>query len=164
METYYSDLGEVTSLSLDSKGNIFMGIKEKGLYYLDRRQGQNPMFTKIFSNNDPHRVDELPFKNIHNIVMESDDRLWICSSEGLGILQRRFFESLGSIPNANTTSICMAENGKIFVNFGDIYVIDRTDIGFEGSPLKDFAGGTVTALATAAIIYGPEQAPGNSSG
>jgi len=149
VETFYSDLGEVTTLALDSKGNIFIGIKEKGLYYLDRRKGQSPRFIKIFSNNDPHRVDELPFKNIHNIVMESDDKLWICSAEGLGILQRRFFESLGSIPNANTTSICMAENGKTFVNFGDIYVINRTDIGFEGAPLQEFAGGTVTALATA---------------
>jgi ligand-binding sensor domain-containing protein len=148
-ETFFSILGEVTTLSLDSKGNIFMGIKEKGLYFLDRRQGQSPRFIEIFSNNDPHRVDKLPFKNIHNIVMESDDKLWICSSEGLGILQRRFFESLGSIPNANTTSICMADNGKIFVNFGDIYVIDRTNLGFEGAPLLDFSGGTVTALATA---------------
>ncbi len=148
-ETFYSDLGGVTTLALDSKGNLFLGIKEKGLYYLDRRQDQSHRFIKIFSNNDPHRVDELPFKNIHNIVMESDDELWICSAEGLGILQRRFFESLGSIPNANTTSICMADNGKIFVNFGDIYVINRTDIGFEGAPLQDFAGGTVTALATA---------------
>lgn len=149
IETFYSDLGEVSTISLDSKGNIFMGIKEKGLYYLDRRQKESPRFIKIFSNNDPHRVDELPFKNIHNIVMVSDDELWICSAEGLGILQRRFFESIGSIPNANTTSICMAENGKTFVNFGDIYVIERTDIGYEGAPLKNYSGETVTALAAA---------------
>jgi len=149
IETFHSNLGEVSTISLDSKGNIFMGIKEKGLYYLDRRQGESPHFIKIFSNNDPHRVDELPFKNIHNIVMESDDELWICSAEGLGILQRRFFESIGSIPNANTTSICMVENGKTFVNFGDIYVIDRTDIGYEGAPLQNYTGGTVTALAAA---------------
>jgi len=147
IETFYSDLGEVSAISLDSKGNIFMGIKEKGLYYLDRRQGESPRFIKIFSNNDPHRVDELPFKNIHNIVMESDDELWICSAEGLGILQRRFFESIGSIPNANATSICMAENGKIFVNFGDIYVIEQTDIGYEGATLQNYTGETVTALA-----------------
>jgi streptogramin lyase len=149
IETFDSKLGEVSTLSLDSKGNIFMGFKEKGLYYLDRRQGESPTFIKIFSNNDPHRVDELPFKNIHNIVMKSDDELWICSAEGLGILQRRFFESIGSIPNANTTSICMLENGKTFVNFGDIYVIDRTDIGYEGVPLQNKTGGTVTALTAA---------------
>jgi ligand-binding sensor domain-containing protein len=148
-KTYYSNLGEVSALSLDSKGNIFLGIREKGLYFLDRRQDQSPRFIQVFSNNDPHRVDELPFKNIHNIVMESDDELWICSDEGLGILQRRFFESLGSIPNANATSICMAENGKIFVNFGDIYAIDRTDIGYEGAPLQNYTGATITALSMA---------------
>ena len=149
VETYSSNLGEVSTISLDSKGNIFMGIKEKGLYYLDRRQDKRHRFIKIFSNNDPHRVDELPFKNIHNIVMESDDELWICSAEGLGILQRRFFENVGSIPNANATSICMAENGKTFVNFGDIYVIERTDIGYEGAPLQNNTGETVTALSVA---------------
>lgn len=148
-ETYYSDKGEVTSLSLDSQGNIYLAIMEKGLYYLDRRQGQNPQFMQVFSNNNPHSVVELPFKNIHKIFRESDDRLWICSSEGLGILQRRFFESLGSVPNANASSICIAENGKIFVNFGDIYVIDRTNLGYEGVLLPGFSGETVTALTAA---------------
>ena len=148
-ETFETSLGEVTSLALDSKGNIFMGIRKKGLYYLDRREGRKPVFIKVFSSNDPHRVDELPFKNIHNIVLESDDILWICSSEGLGILQRRFFESIGSIPNANTTSICISDNSKIFVNFGDIYVIERTDLGFEGASLPPFAREPVTALTAA---------------
>lgn len=148
-ETFYSEPGEVTTLSLDSKGNIYLGVKGKGLYYLDRRRGQSHQIIKVFSNNNPHSVNELPFKNIHKIVMESDDRLWICSAEGLGILQRRFFESLGSIPNANTASICIAENGKIFASFGDIYVIDRTDLGYEGSLLQRFSGGNVSALATA---------------
>lgn len=147
-KTYDSDLGEIMSLALDSKGNIFLGIRERGLYYLDRREGREPMFIKIFSSNDPHRVNELPFKNIHHIVMESDDQLWICSSEGLGILQRRFFESLGSIPNANTTSICTSKNGNVFVNFGDIYVIERTDLGYEGKPLPSIAREPVTALTT----------------
>jgi len=145
-ETFRLNLGKVNSLALDSRGNIYMGIEEKGLYYLDRRSGREARYIKIFSSNDPHRVNELPFKNIHNIVMESDDELWICSAEGLGILQRRFFESLGSIPNANTTSICIAENGKIFINFGDIYVLEPTDFGYEGKPLPSFAREPVTAL------------------
>ncbi len=90
-ETFHTNLGEVTKLALHNQVNVFLGIKNKGLYYLDRRQDQEPAFIKIFSSNDPHRVNELPFKNIHNIILESDSRLWICSSVGLGILQRRFF-------------------------------------------------------------------------
>lgn len=148
-EMYTSGEGEVTALSPDSQGNIYLAIKDKGLYYLDQRPGRTHQFIKVFSNNNPHSVDELPFRNIHKIVMESDDRLWICSSEGLGILQRRFFESLGSVPNANTSSICIAENGRIFVDFGDVYVIDQTEVGYEGSLLQGFSRGTVTAITAA---------------
>jgi len=148
-ETFHTSLGEVTTLALHNQVNVFLGIKDKGLYYLDRRQDQEPAFIKIFSSNDPHRVNELPFKNIHNIILESDSRLWICSSEGLGILQRRFFESIGSIPNANTTSICMMDDGKVFVNFGDIYVLEATELGFEGKPLPSFSSEPVTALTGA---------------
>jgi ligand-binding sensor domain-containing protein len=148
-ETYYTDLGEVSTVALDNQGNIYAGIRDQGLYYLERRDDREPKFVRIFSSNDPHRVNELPFKNIHNIVHESDDRLWICSSEGLGILQRRFFESIGSIPNANTTSICMMDDGKVYANFGDIYVLEATDMGFSGTSLPAFSSEPVTALTAA---------------
>jgi ligand-binding sensor domain-containing protein len=148
-QTFDTNLGEVSTLALDNQGNIYAGIKDKGLYYLERRDDREPAFVKIFSSNDPHRVNELPFRNIHTIVPESDDRLWICSSEGLGILQRRFFESIGSIPNANTTSICMMNDGKVFVNFGDVYVLEATDLGFSGAPLPTFSSEPVTALTAA---------------
>jgi ligand-binding sensor domain-containing protein len=148
-EAYHTDLGEVSTLALDHQGNIYAGIRDQGLYYLERGDGRESKFVKIFSSNDPHRVNELPFKNIHNIVHESDDRLWICSSEGLGILQRRFFESIGSIPNANTTSICMMEDGRAYANFGDIYVLESTDMGFSGTSLPAFSSEPVTALTAA---------------
>ncbi len=160
-ETYYTDLGEVSTLALDNQGNIFAGIKDQGLYYLERRDDREPKFVKIFSSNDPHRVDELPFKNIHNIIHESDDRLWICSSEGLGILQRRFFESIGSIPNANTTSICMMDDGKVYANFGDIYVLEATDMGFSGSSLPSFSSEPVTALTAAGTNLWAATSTGN---
>ncbi|WP_297798429.1 two-component regulator propeller domain-containing protein [uncultured Eudoraea sp.] len=147
-ESFQSIPGEVTALALDSKNNIYLGIKELGLYYLDRTHGEIPEFIKVFSNNDPHSLNELPFKNIHNIVLDSDDKLWICSSEGLGILQKRFFESIGSIPNANTTAISIADNGKIFVNFGDLYRIEKTDYGYNGEQLPTSSLGTITALTT----------------
>jgi streptogramin lyase len=160
-ETFYSQLGEVTTIALDKQGNIFLGIKDRGLYYLERQRNQEPTFIKIFSSNDPHRVNELPFKTIHNIIMESDDRLWICSSEGLGILQRRFFESVGSIPNANTTSICMMEDGKVFVNFGDIYILEATDLGFSGTILPPFSREPVTALTAAGNTLWAATSTGN---
>lgn len=161
LETFSSDLGEVSALALDDQMNVFLGIKNKGLFYLERKGDLQAAFIKIFSSNDPHRVNELPFKNIHNIILESDDRLWICSSEGLGILQRRFFESIGSIPNANTTSICMMDHDRVFVNFGDIYVLEAADLGYDGSPLPPFSNEPVTALTGAGNMLWAATSTGN---
>jgi sugar lactone lactonase YvrE len=160
-ETFHTDFGEVTALSLDNEGNIYLGIEGNGLYYLERRVDREPAFIRIFSSNDPHRVNELPFNYINNIILESDDRLWICSDEGLGILQRRFFESIGSIPNANTTSICMMDHGKVFINFGDIYLLEATDLGFSGKPLPPFSSEPVTALTAAGNYLWAATSTGN---
>ena len=149
-ESFQSPPGKVTALALDTEDNIYLGIADLGLYYLDRTSGQRPAFIKVYSNNDPHTLNELPFRNIHNILFDVENKLWICSSEGLGILQKRFFESIGSIPNANTTAISIADNGNIFVNFGDIYRVVSTNYGYRGEQLSTAALGTITALTTQA--------------
>ncbi|MCX2718794.1 hypothetical protein [Lentiprolixibacter aurantiacus] len=147
-ESFPSTPGEVTALALDAQENVYLGIRDKGLYYLDRTQAIRPNFIKIYGNNDPHTVEELPFRNINTIIIDTSGKLWVCSSEGLGILQKRFFEGVGSIPNANATAISIAENGRIFVNFGDLYRIESTDFGYEGEPLPTASLGTITSLTT----------------
>lgn len=147
-ESYPSTPGEVTALALDREGNVYLGIRDQGLYYLDRTRAKRPDFIKVYGNNDPHTVEELPFRNINTIEIDASGKLWICSSEGLGILQKRFFENIGSIPNANSTAISIADNGRIFVNFGDIYRIESTDFGYKGEPLPTASLGTITALTT----------------
>ena len=89
-ESYPSTPGEVTALALDQKENVYLGIRDRGLYYLDRTRAARPDFIKVYGNNDPHTVEELPFRNINSIIIDSSGKLWICSSEGLGILQKRF--------------------------------------------------------------------------
>jgi ligand-binding sensor domain-containing protein len=148
-EVFYSELGDVTSLAIDDQGVVFVGIKSKGLYFLDFKEGGGADFIKVYGNNDPHQIDELPFKHINYIFAAPNDQLWICSNEGLGVLQKRFFESIGSIPNANATAIAIADNGKVFANFGDVYVLEKDDFGFHGSRLSTADLGTVTALTTA---------------
>ena len=140
--------GEVTALALDQQENVYLGIKDQGLFYLDRTRSERPNFMKVYGNNDPHTLEELPFRSINNIVVDPDGKLWICSSEGLGILQKRFFESIGSIPNANATAISIADNGKVFINFGDLYRIESTDYGYSGEQLSTASLGTITALTT----------------
>ena len=147
-ESFPSTPGKVTALALDQQENVYLGIQDQGLFYLDRTRANRPDFIKVFGNNDPHTLEELPFRNINSIVIDATGKLWICSSEGLGILQKRFFESIGSIPNANATAISIADNGRIFVNFGDLYRIESTDFGYEGEQLPTASLGTITALTT----------------
>ncbi len=157
---YRSTLGEITALALDSQGNIYTGIRGKGLYYLDKRKSNVPKFVKVFSNNDPHRVDELPFNNIHNIFLPSDGELFICSSEGLGVLQKRFFESITELPNANTSFITIGENGKVLANFGEVYLVEETEFGFEGNLLTSLRERTTTAM----VMEGDKVWVGTSTG
>ena len=147
-EAFPATPGEVTALALDQQENVYLGIQGQGLYYLDRTQVKSPDFIKVYGNNDPHTLEELPFRNINSVVVDPEGKLWICSSEGLGILQKRFFESIGTIPNANATAISIADNGNVFVNFGDLYRIESTNFGYSGQQLSTASLGTITALAT----------------
>ncbi len=146
---YSSDLGEITALTLDSKKNLYLGIADQGLFFLDRRLGKASKFVKIFGNNDPHRVDELPFQNVNKIVLGSDGQLFVCTDEGLSILQRRFFESVGDLPNANTSAIAMSDQGKLFVNFGDLYAVSATEYGYSAKQIPVWNQGATTTLTVA---------------
>ncbi len=140
--------GAITAMGCDPDGNIYAGISGEGLYYLDRRS-EPPAFKPVFSNNDPHRVDPLPFKQINYIHLNRRQELWISSQEGFGILQKRFFESADALPNGNTTSIVAGDSSEIFVNFGDVFRVYPTRFGFEAEALPSLRRGALTSLAAA---------------
>ena len=72
--------------------------------------------------------------------------MWIGSSEGLGILQKRFFENIAALPNGNTTSITTTKDGKVFVNCGNLHLIEPSAFGFTSQLLSISQGGSVGAL------------------
>ncbi len=151
--------GAITALQVDSQGQVLVGIAGQGLHYL-RLQGERVELNRVFANNDPHSVNELPFKNIHRIIVPSDRELWLCSAEGMGILRRRFFESVEGLPNSNTTAIAMTEDQGLYVNFGDLYIVERNELGLSGRSLSTATQGTITSLTTA----GGQLWLGNSTG
>ncbi len=146
-QRYPISLGTITAFNFDTQGNILVGIENEGLHYLRFRQGRAELLA-VFGNNDPHSINELPFKNIHRIIIQSDRELWICSSEGLGILRRRFFESAKGLPNGNTTAIATGSDDNVYVNFGDIYVVEPQEVGYEGRLLSIAIKGTISSLTT----------------
>ncbi len=55
----------------------------------------------------------------------------------------------------------MMDDGKVFVYFGDIYVLDATELGFEGKPLPSFSSEPVTALTAAGNTLWAATSTGN---
>lgn len=145
-KTYEDAPGPITAMTIDEQGYFYLGIKNKGLFLFDPLLKGTEAFVKIFSNNDPHRVDELPFKNINSIEANDQQQLLICAEEGFGILQKRFFESASGLPNGNINSIANLADGGIFVNFGDVYTINERGFGFESTALSQFKGGNISSL------------------
>ncbi|MEL6866065.1 MAG: two-component regulator propeller domain-containing protein, partial [Bacteroidota bacterium] len=147
--SYSSPEGVITAIAADQENNIYLGIEEKGLYLFPRNDPSSRNFVPIYSNNDPNRVDELPFKNIHQIEWSREGQLLICSSEGFGILQKRFFETIGNIPNSNVNGIAIGQDKDLLVNFGDVYHLQPRDYGYEGDWISDLNEGNISSVAIA---------------
>jgi ligand-binding sensor domain-containing protein len=123
-----------TSLASDTLGKIFVGTAGSGLYQFTDQEGAFQL-REVFSHNDPHRVDRLPFKHINSIYITADNSIWLCTNEGLGLLQPRFFEGVLNLPNDNATTLALAENGDIYVCMGDIYKIHKYHQEFSATKL-----------------------------
>ncbi|MBT8221232.1 MAG: hypothetical protein KJP00_15495, partial [Bacteroidia bacterium] len=135
-----------TALACDKLDRIFVGTDDSGLYQLTRRQGAFQL-AEVFSNNDPHRVDRLPFKHINALNITSDNSIWVCSNKGLGLLQRRFFEGTQNLPNDNATTQALDDNGDIYVSMGDVYKIQKIDQEFSATKLDVPSIGAFNGLA-----------------
>ena len=137
----------ITAIAFDDTGNIFVAIQQKGLFYLDQENGNITLLKEVFSNNDPHRVDELLFKNINRLYCH-DQVIWVCSDEGFGILQKRFFESVDALTNGNTIGMAESRDGSIFINFGDVFKIKATKFGYEARQLPSLKRGAISYVST----------------
>ncbi len=127
---------KVDAIALLNSEQLFFTLKDKGLFILNNIYADNPEIKKVFSNNDPHRVDELPFKNINRIVIdESGQSIFLCLNEGLGVLKKRFFESVNDLPNGNITSIT-GNDDEIYVNMGEVYKVIPTTNGYSATLIE----------------------------
>lgn len=142
---FRTPLGLLTALALDARGQVYVGIADYGLYKLEERRGSDYDFVKVFSNNEPHRVEELPYRNINHLVVGTEG-LWICSQEGLGLLQERLFEMVPGVPNSGLAAFA-ASGAELYASIGSAHLIRRTPNGFSPQ-VAPFAGeGVPTALA-----------------
>ena len=148
-----------SALASDSLGRVFVGTAGNGLFEISE-ENKTYGLKEVFSNNDPHRVDRLPFKHINSIFISNDNSIWVSSNEGLGLLQRRFFEGAQNLPNDNATTLAQADNGDIYIAMGDVYVVKKRNQDYIASKLDVPNVGAFNALA----VDGPNLWAGTNNG
>lgn len=146
IDQYEMSDGYITAMTPDDIGRLYIGLADRGLFLLETPIKNTPELRPVFSNNDPHRVDPLPFRKIHALYSYSPQELWIASAQGLGILRKRFFESVDGLPNGTTMSLTGGGDNTMYVSFGDVHQIDQGLFGFTAQPLALPRRATVTAL------------------
>ncbi len=114
----------VTHLAVDADG-LLLGTKNSGLFRADAERDGLEM-RAVFGSNDPHRVEDLPFRNIRHLYAVPDGPLWVSSAQGLGLLRSRFFTGVPGLTPNNTLSL-YPDDGRVLVSFGDVYEVELRD-------------------------------------
>lgn len=124
---------------------IYLGSKENG-FFKGQIRNKELLIQPIFGANDPHRVEELPFQNIHQIFQDSEGSIWLSTAQGLGLLQSRFFEGVFGLANSNTYVIHSLPSNEVFLSFGDVYEISQDNDNYFGNLLPSLDRGFITGL------------------
>ncbi|MGI9546367.1 MAG: ligand-binding sensor domain-containing protein [Flavobacteriaceae bacterium] len=150
-----------TYIAVDKIGLIFLA-SEEGLFTLNRAASNH--LREIFGSNDPHRVEELAFKEVNQIYFSSDQvriggKIWVCTPQGLSLLYSGFFKSVSGMAMDNTLSLGTTVRNEILVSQGNIFRINNTE---GDDPFDEFS--TNRIRVTAITSNGPFVWLGTSDG
>ena len=118
-----------SNIAMDKTGLIFLA-SEQGLFTLGGRQA-NQLRT-IYGSNDPHRVEQLPFKQVNQFYFSSDQvriggKIWLSTPDGLGLLYSGFFRSVSGMAMDNTLAVGRNFRNEILVSQGNLFRIRHID-------------------------------------
>lgn len=120
----------------DSAGTFFLNSND-GLYTLDPNNTSNSL-EKVFGSNDPHRIEELPFKNVQDLYFTPSQirpggNVWVSTAQGLGMLGSSYFQSVSGMPHDNVFSICSTQENQVLISHSDVNLVDHSgsNIQFE---------------------------------
>lgn len=138
-----------TSLAAGNAANrLLVGTAEAGLWQATWQQNQWKL-KAIYGANDPHRINELPFRSIHQIYRGPHGNIWLGTGQGLGLLQARFFETVFGLANNNTLATLPLPEGEVLISYGDVFAIQAREGAFFAEALPSLDQGLITALAYA---------------
>ena len=129
----------VTALYVDKNKQYFIGTKQGKLLTL---ADLNSSLQTVYGASEAHRVEELDFGNIHKIYITTDkksdkDNLWICSENGLWLLQERFFKTVNNLPMVNPIAIQMGNQGQAWSPISYLYEISPNEDEFSAASILD---------------------------
>ncbi len=111
-------------ITRDLNGTYFLASGEY-LFTLFDHEGK---LHKVFGANDPHRVEELPFKSIKSISFSSDQlrkggKIWVSTQNGLGLLHTPYFKNVDGMPHDNVFSITAGVHQKVAISQGNVFEV-----------------------------------------
>ena len=127
----------ITAMYVDQNDQYIIGTKKGKLFIVSDLN--NPPQT-VYGANEAHRVEELDFGHIYEIYVTRDsksnnDNLWICSENGLWLLQQRFFKTVKDLPMVNPIAIAIGNQGKAWSPINYLYEISPIEDEFTAEPI-----------------------------
>jgi len=146
VRSYATGGRRLTHMAAGPEGILF-GKQTSGLFR-GQVESTGLQLQKVFGGNDPHRIEELPFRTVHHVYVDRDGSIWLGSGQGLGLLQSRFFSGVSGMPNNNTLSVHPADD-RVLLSLGDVYEIrPGGERDFTARPLPVSGERFVTSMAS----------------
>ncbi len=133
-----TDMPHIQYLTRDQAGLLFLATDE-GLFSLPDF-GQKDL-QAVYGSNDPHRVEDLPFREVNQLYFTKDHRgaggtLWVSTPEGLSLLFSSFFQSVSGMSHDNVFAIGKGLEGRVHISQGKVYRIDPGGVQPQFSELR----------------------------
>ncbi|MEL6917163.1 MAG: hypothetical protein AAFO99_05470, partial [Bacteroidota bacterium] len=98
---------------------------DQGIFMLREDDG---LLQRVFGSNDPHRVEELPYRNVNDLYFSSDQLrpggiIWVSTSSGLGLMSSPYFQSISGLSHDNVFCLGATPNNEVLISQSEVYRI-----------------------------------------
>ncbi|GGZ87310.1 hybrid sensor histidine kinase/response regulator transcription factor [Algibacter mikhailovii] len=118
----------ITTVAQDSKGSIWIGTENKGLYKVIKKNKDNLEFINF--KHDIGDENSLSSNSINDLAFDNNDNVWIATDNGLncfnvfnGVIERfRDDSKFGQSPNENVSQVFVNKSNDVWVaSYGGLY-------------------------------------------
>ncbi|MFK7921694.1 MAG: ATP-binding protein [Bacteroidia bacterium] len=122
---------------LNTPEGIYRGNWDKGEWYLD----------PVFNQFDHHKLEPLPFDNIHHFSLNEQGQVWVAAENGLGLMYTPFFTNVPQLMNTDAWGLTSAGPDRMYINVSETFEINRTHRNYNIRKLPFDFEGIYTAIS-----------------